>query len=335
MIICAWDVGIKNLAYCLMERGENNFTILEWEIINLSPDSNTKLCTYRDKKKCTKKAVYSSGSNYYCSVHYKLQIDNINNLFYKKKEGKCYVCNKTASYCYNNSESSFVCASHKKEITNEKINELNLNKIKNNEQSMYSKSVNLYNELEKRKKIENSDIILIENQPSGINPIMKTISVLIYGYYVNQSRIGKTNIKDVRFISATTKLNISSEYEEYIKKCNKCRHIGKYIDGDNNYVCEKHKDGDNSMEYIKNCEYNDCKSIATLKHTDDSLDKIVHVCKKHKNKIGGSNNYKKRKMLSQELCISLLDNKWKDKLNEYKKKDDLCDAFLYCYNFKK
>ena len=32
----SWDIGIKNLSYCLLEKNENNYKIINWEIINLS-----------------------------------------------------------------------------------------------------------------------------------------------------------------------------------------------------------------------------------------------------------------------------------------------------------
>ena len=33
--ILSWDVGIKNLAYCIIIKKDNNFTIDKWGIINL------------------------------------------------------------------------------------------------------------------------------------------------------------------------------------------------------------------------------------------------------------------------------------------------------------
>ena len=59
-IVCSWDVGIKNLAYCILK----NNKILEWNSINLS---NTKYEKKKcDIKKCKKKMKY----------HYKIFNDN-------------------------------------------------------------------------------------------------------------------------------------------------------------------------------------------------------------------------------------------------------------------
>jgi hypothetical protein len=50
-----------------------------------------------------------------------------------------------------------------------------------------------------------ADVVLIENQPTLINGLMKTISVIIYTYF-NLLKLQFGNIKQVRFISATNKL---------------------------------------------------------------------------------------------------------------------------------
>ena len=54
----SWDIGIKNLSYCLMDEARN---ILNWEIINLSENKEVEehKCDglLKSLKKCDKKAV--------------------------------------------------------------------------------------------------------------------------------------------------------------------------------------------------------------------------------------------------------------------------------------
>ena len=40
MRVLAWDVGVINLAYCLMEKDANNYKIIEWNTINLLEHTN-------------------------------------------------------------------------------------------------------------------------------------------------------------------------------------------------------------------------------------------------------------------------------------------------------
>jgi len=52
--ILSFDVGIKNLAYCLMEKTDNNIKILKWEIINLVEDRNLCQFVFKNKRVCGK-----------------------------------------------------------------------------------------------------------------------------------------------------------------------------------------------------------------------------------------------------------------------------------------
>ena len=74
MNILSFDVGIKNLAYCLVNVTDANtkqFNILDWGVINLmtsGTQSNDNVCST-----CKKKASLQtmSGDRYYCAIHAK------------------------------------------------------------------------------------------------------------------------------------------------------------------------------------------------------------------------------------------------------------------------
>ena len=60
MKILSWDVGIKNLAYCLID--SENDKIMDWGIINLLNDENLKCHGFIDtnnvNSECCKKPIY-------------------------------------------------------------------------------------------------------------------------------------------------------------------------------------------------------------------------------------------------------------------------------------
>ena len=67
MKILSFDIGIKNLAYVLLEHdNEKNeaFTICKWDIINLC--NAIPSCT-----NCKKPAKYTKNDIYYCRLHAK------------------------------------------------------------------------------------------------------------------------------------------------------------------------------------------------------------------------------------------------------------------------
>jgi hypothetical protein len=98
MRLISFDIGIKNLAYCIFETSENakyasaedftphekTLTVIDWNVLNLlnnngetSPLHNhTCNCVLEKSKKglsalCGNKAKYEKGNNYYCEKHAK------------------------------------------------------------------------------------------------------------------------------------------------------------------------------------------------------------------------------------------------------------------------
>tara|TARA_Y100000591_G_C21717156_1_gene636726 strand:- start:71 stop:862 length:792 start_codon:yes stop_codon:yes gene_type:complete len=69
MKILSWDIGIKNLSYCLLE----NNTISDWNVINLDNEINI-ICngTFKNGNKCKSKGLYLNKDKTigYCKRHH-------------------------------------------------------------------------------------------------------------------------------------------------------------------------------------------------------------------------------------------------------------------------
>ena len=69
--------------------------------------------------------------------------------------------------------------------------------------------------IDKNKEILNVDEVLIENQPSLKNPTMKTVSSLLFGYFMMRGIIDKNKTKstitNVRFINPSNKLKVNKD----------------------------------------------------------------------------------------------------------------------------
>ncbi len=220
MKVLSWDVGIINLAYCLIDYNKEtkDFIILDWDIINL---------TDREKMKCTEcnanPSYYQTLSEkYYCKNHSKLaniippnfdalfELNNNNKCCFEGKSGNCgkntkyklnedYYCNTHAKSKYNN-----ICNTYKL---------INYNKKGIDKMSMDDFLLRLVKELDKRPNLLNCDSVFIENQPTMKNPRMKTISVTLYNYYIIRGiidkEISKSPLKAVHFMAPSNKLKLA------------------------------------------------------------------------------------------------------------------------------
>jgi hypothetical protein len=222
MKVLSWDVGIINLAYCLIDYNKETkeFKILDWDIINL---------TDRDKMKCTEcnanPSYYQEVSDkYYCKNHSKLAMStppDFTLLFNNNDketccfEGKTDVCGKKSKYILNNNG---YCNTHAKSKYKSLCNEyklINHSKKGIDKMSMDDFLLRLVRELEKRPLLLNCDSVFIENQPTMKNPRMKTISVTLYNYYlirgIIDKEITKSPLKAVHFMAPSNKLKLANE----------------------------------------------------------------------------------------------------------------------------
>lgn len=240
--VCSWDVGIKNLSYCILEKEDNNVKIHKWGIINLSDTSFTDLiCTgvFKNNKRCTHKCkVYLDTSGVlvgYCKQH-KTQYnpfikgwdtklikvydgDNEDNedkkckFMYPKKKT---ICNKKSKYVTNNN--IHYCTSHQKAFIKNKKKEITLQPIKTKkctDADMGDLTEKMYRAMDKIPELLQVDSVLIENQPVKKNPTMKTVASVLFGYFVLNGIVNKkitnSDIINVKFSSPTNKLKVDKE----------------------------------------------------------------------------------------------------------------------------
>jgi hypothetical protein len=221
MRVLSWDVGIINLAYCLIEynKEDKKYSILDWDVINL---------TERDKMKChqcqANPSFYQAITDKYsCKNHVKLLDTNVPEfdlMFILNQENTCCytgknVCDKSSKYKYLD---KYYCNTHAKSLyksIGSQYKNTSYNKKNIDKQSMDDFLFKLINELENRPNLLNSNNVVIENQPSLKNPRMKTISVTLYNYYMMRGiidqKITNSTIKTVRFMSPSNKLKLAND----------------------------------------------------------------------------------------------------------------------------
>lgn len=221
MLILSFDVGIKNLSFCITKYNEekNNIEIKEWGIINLLKD---KIDKQKKCDKCTKFAKYKTKNNEYhfCQKHQKVLkllkpfcLEKID-----KKLDKCSMekCKKKVKYTLNGKN---ICASHKVELQKEYNNTYKVLKIK----LVNCKTLDMNEMLIKIIQVFDNkylqfllvDKVLIELQPVLKGPKMKTISNHIYSYFlINGVCNEKLKMDKVCYINASNKLKFFDENKE-------------------------------------------------------------------------------------------------------------------------
>lgn len=316
--VLSFDVGILNLAFCILEKDGDKFSIQQWEIINMVDDRQKCQFILRGGKQCDNNAKFhvchkegldifgEESGKYTCETHKSKTIPCIipvlENVVESKKESKknkkehihekekrkCILCENEIDYELNTNPKYCWCDAHymkggkafEKKITCKKftVGACTRQPIQDMTEKIIRR-LDLYQE-----QFLSVDEVLIENQPCLKNPTMKTIASILYTYFVMRGIIDKvkSNIKLVKFVSASNKLKVDKE---------------------------KTKETINKDVIVKDSD----KSKATVKE---------------ERKI-----YDLTKNLGIKYCMALICDKDKKILEAHKKKDDLCDSFLQGFQY--
>lgn len=348
--LCSFDVGIKNLAYCVIQKENNVCKIVSWGKIDLTNDILLK-CNYVMKKKgvCKNNSTYvgttSTGdTQYYCGTHkhfYKpYPDDHIDKMFTTTTKAKCeYVC-KNTQMCGKNTvytdNNKMYCTAHMKTVKNNFIKNYSIKKIKKikcTDNDLQLMAVKMFKTFDSIPSLLDVDTVLIENQPALKGITMKTVATFIFSYFIIRGIVDKTSINNVNFSSATNKLKVHEDYTDKV--------VNKIVKG-----CKIHSMIEKLVDtYSKNLvEFNIVPVVARYlidkKNVVDNIDKyrgtvekdvmlklFVYVEKDKK-------NYELGKLLSVVYTEVLIDGtEWENVLDKHKKKDDLCDAYLQGYYY--
>ena len=234
MKLISFDVGIKNMAYCIFNISGSLISIMDWNVINLLDSSSTQVsintCSCMNKLKnkkstatqCTKKATFYKGDTFYCEKHAKtsdfiLPEKRFSTPSLKKlKHEELILLCKEFNIEYEENL-------RKKELfdilSNFFLNRCLTSVIKN--KSKTANEVDLIYIGKKIKEVlnvmpilEGIDYAIIENQISPIANRMKTIQGMLAQYFI--MRNDNTHIE---FISSANKLkNDKIEEEPEVKE---------------------------------------------------------------------------------------------------------------------
>ena len=204
MILLSFDVGIKNLAYCLLSISESEninedsskhfIEIVKWNIIDLSCDhvEEAKVEEEETVEKIIKQCCKCKKSATYCT-HSNTMLPEDVMKFCKKhaEEAQLPMHPKLLKSNSKNGQMPYIVPLSKKKISCNKINIVDL-----------GKNIKCHLDVIFSKHMDKIDAILIENQIGNLAGRMNVLQGMIPQYFIMR------NITNIEFISATNKLKL-------------------------------------------------------------------------------------------------------------------------------
>ena len=111
-------------------------------------------------------------------------------------------CCKSSSYIVtcDNGDKKYSCTTHTKKYKKEKK--------MNNDRDIFNLSKIMINELNLKEDFLNHEIICIENQPALKNPVMKTVQMILYSYFMIEGVTKDKPVSEVHMVNARNKLKV-------------------------------------------------------------------------------------------------------------------------------
>lgn len=208
------DVGIKNLALCVLEHTTSStLNILHWSIVDLSSEDEVQLCNADPTKPCKNGAKFKKIDVHYCLKHAKKQPfiiptrETTAGFINKQKVDALKTIAHTYSIQYDPNikkpELLSKIQDYLKTNCFESIHTTNASKI-----NLITLGKHLKNKLDFIFQDDVFDNVIIENQISPIANRMKTIQGMIAQYFIM-----KNNCQHIEFVSSLNKLKSVVEPE--------------------------------------------------------------------------------------------------------------------------
>ena len=212
MKVLSIDVGIKNLAFCLLDK---NHAISKWNVVNLAQKAQESLCQQLDKNShglqstCGKPAKYTKENKCFCLKHskkqnYQIPTSELKTSFIKKQKLQTLL---ELAEKYKITHEKDIKKPDLIALLNEYIYNTCFEPVDAPENASKIDLVTIGKNIQSKLNVEldaefdNIEVVVIENQISPIANRMKTIQGMIAQYFIMKI----PNIR-IEFVNASNKL---------------------------------------------------------------------------------------------------------------------------------
>ena len=254
MKIISFDVGIKNMAYCIFSIENSTFKVQDWGILNLVNDTeSTYKCTYKTKqnKCCNKNAKFYKDNQFFCQTHVNMALKEHswiletpmfkpNSLKQKSKEELISLVSQF-NMMTNVPKTKKECIDSILENINKRgVKQIVKRKKKSaNDIDLIEVGKTMKEELNKLSYINEITHVIIENQISKIATRMKTVQGMLTQYFIMQEIC-----PHIEYISSSNKLkDLTNKTKENSYKQHK---------KDSIIICQKFLDNNETLDNWKN-----------------------------------------------------------------------------------
>ena len=224
--ILTFDIGIKNLAYCLSRYDDSGIKskkldiskldIIYWGILDISHKNLLCHQINSKKKECNESAAFYLKNVLVKSINLKIDTENDSNskLTMNKMLKDIGYCRFHANILKKEDKETYdkLLKINKSQIYKDSFNqqiERLLKALDNFYENIVKGTYHVEKIDEKYRYFEIHDLeIYIENQPVLKNPIMKTISISLYTFFYLKKINFPRKIKSINFVSATVKTRL-------------------------------------------------------------------------------------------------------------------------------